>query len=846
MLEIHSLCGGWTARSNHETNSSIPAEVPGCIHLDLLRAGRIPDPFWRDNELKVSWVGESEWTYQCEFKVEPGFLEKNHQVLHCEGLDTLAEVLLNGESLGKADNMFRMWEFDVKGKLEKETNRLEVRFSSPVSYGEKRQNEYFLWMTGLGHHKINGGNWLRKEQCNFGWDWGPMLPTCGIWRPLSLRAWDRGRLGSTYIRQYHPDFENKEKNPGEFNFCDLEFQTAVETEEEKLKVSITLYEEEEQVAQTSGKAARQTNAEGSGNENEGIFTSALRIENPKLWWPNGMGSQPLYRVVIKLLSEENEVLDRSEIRIGLRKLELIREEDAWGQSFTFAVNGRRFFAKGANWIPAHVFDGAVDRLKLDDLLQSARDVNMNMIRVWGGGIYESEDFYDLCDEKGLLVWQDFMFACSAYPAHDPEFMENVRMEAREQVTRLQYRTCLALWCGNNELEQINGIIGDNREAGEMTWEDYRALFDTLLGGTVSELDPGRPYIPSSEYSPVGDRKDSKNPRCGDAHLWAVWHGREPFEWYRTSYHRFCSEFGFQSFPHPATVEEYTLPEERNITSYVMEHHQRSRIGNSAIIDYMLEWFRLPIGWRNTVRLSQILQAYAIKYAVEHWRRNMPRCMGALYWQLNDCWPVASWASLDSNHRWKALHYEARRFFEPVHLSLLEEADKGVIEIHLSNDLLKSVSGNWTLTATNLQGDSLVQWNGNGELGEGTSASMGIVDLGDFLNKNNPREVLFWGEWTQGGEVISRNLTMLARPKHMALPDPRLRCEHHGRRLTIHAVAPALFVCLESRDPNCRFSDNFFHLPAGERKQIEIVRGDDDADILVSSLFDTYQEAIPVE
>ena len=434
-----------------------------------------------------------------------------------------------------------------------------------------------------------------------------------------------------------------------------------------------------------------------------------------------------------------------------------------------------------------------------------------------------------------------MFACSAYPAHDAAFMENVAVEVEEQVKRLQYRTCIGLWCGNNELEQIEPIIGDDREAGQMTWEDYKALFDDLIGGKVTEFDPGRSYIPSSEFSPLGDREDSKNPDWGDAHLWAVWHGREPFEWYRTSFHRFCSEFGFQSFPHPKTVESYTLPEERNITSYVMELHQRSPIGNSAIIDYILSWFRLPVGWKNTVWLSQVVQAYAIKYAVEHWRRNMPRCMGAIYWQLNDCWPVASWASLDFFHRWKGLHYEAKKFFEPVHLSLVEDAEAQTIEVHLSNDRREAVEGSWMLTATNLAGESLGQFTGEGAIESGSTCLLETVNLKKDIDSLEPRNLLLWAEWKEDGKIISRNMISLVRPKHLELPDPQLTVEQADGTLTLRAEECALFVWLDSEDADARYSDNFFHLRGGDSRKIHIVKGNVMAPVQARSLYDTYQE-----
>ena len=787
------------------------------MHLDLMREGRIPDPFYRDNEHRVQWVGEADWTYMKTFEADAALREAPVQRLSCEGLDTLAEVRLNGNVLGRTENMFREWFFEVAGLLQAGENRLEITFRSPLKLGEEKQEEFFLWHTGIGHHRLNGGNWFRKEQCNFGWDWGPMLPTCGIWKRISLVGWEHGRLGRTRVAQHHENGMVR---------LELDTDTEVTGGPESAQVRYRLELEGEKITE----AVAPTGEAGQ-----------LQVKAPRLWWPNGLGEQPLYTLTVELLDEDGRVTDKATLQIGLRDLRLIQEEDAWGQSFCFSVNGHRFFAKGANWIPAHVFDGAIDEAKLEDLLQSAAEANMNMLRVWGGGKYECDRFYEICDRKGLLIWQDFMFGCSAYPAHEPAFMENVREEVDQQIRRIQHHACLALWCGNNELEQIEGIIGENREGGEMSWEDYKALFDDLIGGAVARLDPGRSYIPSSEFSPLGDREDSKNPNWGDAHLWAVWHGREPFEWYRTSFHRFCSEFGFQSFPHPETVKSYTLPEERNITSYVMEHHQRSPIGNSAIIDYVLSWFRLPVGWKHTVWLSQVVQAYAIKYAVEHWRRNMPRCMGAIYWQLNDCWPVASWASLDSSHRWKALHYEAKKFFEPVHLSLVEDSEKGMVEVHLSNDRLEAVEGEWSIELTSLRGTVIGRTSGGARVPPGSTAHLETVNLESLADAPDPRDLLIWGFWKDGDGILSRNLATLVRPKRLPLPDPRLAVEVADGEVKVTAEHPALFVWLESDDPDVRFSDNFFHLRAGEARCISRKTGSAPGPLRAFSLFDTYQE-----
>jgi beta-mannosidase len=365
----------------------------------------------------------------------------------------------------------------------------------------------------------------------------------------------------------------------------------------------------------------------------------LKIRKPELWWPNGLGAQPLYEVRVLLLDRRGEPLHTVARRIGLRTLRLVRRRDRIGETFFFECNGVPFFAKGANWIPADVFAARVTPFRLHTLVQEAAAAHMNMLRAWGGGIYEEDSFFDACDEFGICVWQDFMFACAAYPAFDKAFMKNVKAEAEDNVRRLRHHPSLALWCGNNEIEM--GLAREKWTESSMSWKDYSKLFDKLLPEVVKRLDPDGNYWPSSPHSPHGERKDHKSPRWGDAHLWDVWHGRKPFEWYRDQKHRFISEFGFQSFPEPKMVRSYTIPADRNVTSFVMEHHQRNAVGNALIMTYMLDWFRLPKDFDTTLWLSQILQGMAMKYALEGWRRNMPVTMGALYWQLNDCWPAGS-------------------------------------------------------------------------------------------------------------------------------------------------------------------------------------------------------------
>ncbi len=518
------LCGDWQV-VEIGSDEQIPARVPGCVHTDLLAAGKIDDPFYRDNEDALHWIGEADWAYTRTFKVPEEILAHDRVMLRCHGLDTPATVVINGQTVGEADNMFRTWEFDVEDALVAGDNTIEVRFASTIPYIQERQAQRALPGWG-GPKEVAGRAWVRKEPCNFGWDWGPVVVTCGIWRDIEIVAFSDARLAEVSVRQEHED-----------GSAALTVGVGVEAvADSALSVAVSVSLDGEVVAEAQAPVA------------DGAAQAELAVETPRLWWPSGMGDQPLYEVAVSLMHASGEVLDSAAKRVGLRTLRLDRHPDEWGESFQFVANGVPFFAKGANWIPADAF---VTRMTVDDyrhLIQSAADANMNMLRVWGGGIYEQDMFYDLCDEMGICIWQDFMFACSTYPSFDDAFLANVQGEAEDNVRRLRHHPCIALWCGNNELEQ--GLVGDEWSAGQMSWEDYGKLFDTLIPDVVSELDPDRDYWPCSPHTPSDDRRDFNNPSCGDAHLWDVWHGRKPFEWYRTCTHRFNSEFGFQSFPEP--------------------------------------------------------------------------------------------------------------------------------------------------------------------------------------------------------------------------------------------------------------------------------------------------------
>lgn len=812
------LNGAWKFR-NASSSSWLPATVPGCVHTDLLAANQIPDPYYRDNENKVKWIGETDWIYARTFDVSTEFLQQAKVMLHCESLDTITTISINGQEIGRTNNQFRVWEFDIKNALQPGKNEIQIYFKSALLYGQARLKERYIPNWGIENHKLSGGNYVRKSQCNFGWDWGPQLVTCGILGNIQLIGFDIARLNDIHIKQFHSQ-DSVEL------VIDINAETLIA---KPLKAQISIAHEGVDIS-----SKNITLSDGKGQ-------TSITIDHPLLWWPNEMGEQPLYQVEIRLTDGESFV-DSVTKNIGLRTLKLIREEDQWGESFHFECNGVPFFAKGSNWIPADTFISRVSEQDYARLLQAAKDTHQNMIRVWGGGIYEPDIFYDLCDRMGITVWQDFMFSCAAYPTFDDEFMANVKEEARQQIKRIRHHPSLALWCGNNELEQ--GLVGEAWTDTTMSWDDYKKLFDTMLPELVAELDPQSAYWPGSPHSPKGDRYDWKNPDWGDAHIWEVWHALAPFEFYRSCLHRFISEFGFQAFPEPHSINSFTIESDHNINSPIMEHHQRSQGGNARIIHYMLDWFRLPTNFDHQIILSQILQGMAIKYAVEHWRCRMPRVMGTLYWQLNDCWPVASWSSIDYYGRWKAVHYMARHFYAPLHIAGIEDWNTGCIDLYITNDLQAEGNGMilWKLITAD-QGEIILAGNLPVKIQELSSIRAATLEFKEQLQTYGNNNLLLFFQLEMHEEIVSENLAFFCPPKRLNLQNPEFSVRSDDHQLKITAQKPALWVWV-NLDIDAPLSDNFIHLMPGHELVLEIPHSLEPKEILkkigVFSLWNSYQ------
>jgi beta-mannosidase len=769
----------------------LPASVPGGVHTDLLEAGRIPDPFLADNEERVQWVAEADWIYRCRFKIPKEMLTQERVELVCDGLDTLAEVDLNGNRLGRAENAFRQYRWQVKELLRPGRNELQVKFASPTRTCAERQQVRPLLAP---RDALPGAPHLRKPPCQFGWDWGPRLPAVGIWRPIRLEGSATARLEEVHIRQQHQNDR-------------VAVLVRVQAEARgsaPLRASFSLTAQDGRVSQAEALL------------DAGRGETRLAVEDPQLWWPNGYGRQPLYRLEV-VLRTGGEELDRQEFQVGLRSLELRQQADAWGRCFTFVVNGVPIFAKGANWIPADSFPTRLTAGRLEQLVHSAALANQNMLRVWGGGFYEQEAFFDLCDRYGILVWQDFIFACSVYPFDDPQFVENVHQEVINNVRRLRHRACLALWCGNNEMEAGWTGWGWSRPETAGLKEADRKFFYQTLPAWLKQEDPDHPYWPSSPSSGLPHEvPDSEH--TGDRHLWEVWHGNQPLRFYRSQAPRFASEFGFQSLPALPTVAAYAESADWNMTSYIMEYHQRNRAGNGKIISYLSDHYRMPKDFAALVYTSQVLQAEAMRIAVEAWRRNRARCSGTLYWQLNDCWPVASWSSLDYYGRWKALQYAARRFYSPVLLSIEDEEKR--MGIFLTNDQVESWQGELRWSLEELSGKVL-----DSGLQGVSAAPLATTQLQQFdfsrqVDSQNVRRTVLVAELWQPQACLARSVAPFVPDKHLELADPKLEIKV-GRNggmaeITLQAGSLARFVQLTLDGADVLFSDNYFDLPAGRR------------------------------
>lgn len=787
-MQTYTLNGTWQLSAGHRSLESVDMQIPGTVLSGLLAAGKIKDPFYRTNEDATRALFWKDYVFTRTFDVDEELLAQQHIVLVCEGLDTLAEISINGTFLAKTDNMHRTWKFQAKKLLHPGKNEIQIVFRSVLRFIEDYPYEAHKKINYIPCGSMKGNQLLRKAHSMFGWDWGPQTIDAGIFRDIYLQGYSHARIEDIRIHQQHA------KN--------VSVQTSITLSEsvpgQKLCVGLS----EDGADKPLQTKLCKTNADG-------VAAVDFVIENPKLWWPNDYGDQPLYIVRTTLLDEDGTSLESITRRIGLRTLTISQEKDEWGNEFAFCVNGVKIFTRGGNYIPDDCLYTRITEKKLDYILESCRRAHFNCVRVWGGGYYPSDAFYDLCDEKGLIVWQDLMYACNVYDVTDA-FAENCRQETYDNVRRLRHHASLGLWCGNNEIESAWDHWGDFQKETPYLRADYIRLFEEVLPKAVQEAD-GETFYWHSSPSSGGCFDNPDDANRGDTHYWDVWHGQKPFTDYRKYFFRFCSEFGFQSFPCAKTVNSFTLEDDRNIFSRVMESHQKNDAANGKMLYYLSENLRYPKDLTHLLYASQVLQGMAIKYGVDHWRRNRGRCMGTLYWQINDDWPAPSWSSIDYFGRWKALHYMAQKFYAPHAVSMTLEDHR--CHVYFSNESFETTEYSLTLSIRDLSGNVLETYETKGNSPAFSAIETAVVDICSWEDQKD--DVFLEAVIHTKDQKVLKDVETLVPYKYLNLKNPVISTEAKETNdafiLHISSDCFAPFVALDFDDADVIFSDNFFHL-----------------------------------
>jgi len=793
-----SLNANWQFREANKSEWN-PAAVPGCIHTDLLANKLIEDPFYRDNEKKQQWIGKTDWEYQTTFQVSPEMLKRQNLEIVFDGLDTYANVFLNDKPILDADNMFRTWRVEVKDSLKQGENILRIKFRSPINEILPRMAKLDYELPAVNDQGEKTSPYTRKAPYQYGWDWGPRFVTSGVWKPVKLEVWDNARIEDLQIRQNKLSKENADLSAIVEIVASQAIDATIEIENQTDRKTVAT----KQVKLTTGKNK---------------IALDFAMANPKLWFPIGLGEQALYNFKARL-TVNKKTIDEAAKRTGLRTLELRQKPDEFGVSYEFVVNGIPVFGRGANWIPADIFPTRITKEKYKNLLTSLKDANMNMVRVWGGGIYEDDYFYELADEMGLLVWQDFMFACSMYPG-DKAFLENVRREAIDNVKRLRNHPSIVLWCGNNEIETAWTHWGWKERLPNQLWDDYLKLFTRVLPEVLDEYDSSRPYWQSSPSSNF--QADSDSQKIGDVHYWQVWHASLPFSEYEKQFPRFMSEYGFQSFPEYETVKTYTTEEDRkSIETPIMLAHQRHPRGNQLVREYMLREYKEPKDFESFLYVSQVLQAEGIKIGAEHFRRIMPRNMGSLYWQANDCWQVASWSAMDYFGRWKALMYYTRRFYAPMLVS--PHVEDGKMNVYVVSDSPENKQAQIAITLMDLNGKQLMSKTIDAAIEPLKGKSYFSVPVSELLNGADERNTFLLVELKSNGKTVSENEYFFKPFKEMAFSKPQIKSEisqtKDGYKISLSTDAMAKDIYLAGFTEGF-FADNYFDLIPNRNREIE--------------------------
>lgn len=787
-MQTCTLNGTWQLSAGHRSLESVDMQIPGTVLSGLLAAGKIKDPFYRTNEDATRALFWKDYVFTRTFDVDEELLAQQHIVLVCEGLDTLAEISINGTFLAKTDNMHRTWKFQAKKLLHPGKNEIQIVFRSVLRFIEDYPYEAHKKINYIPCGSMKGNQLLRKAHSMFGWDWGPQTIDAGIFRDIYLQGYSHARIEDIRIHQQHA------KN--------VSVQTSITLSESVPGQKLCVELSEDGADKPLQTKLCKTNADG-------VAAVDFVIENPKLWWPNDYGDQPLYIVRTTLLDEDGTSLESITRRIGLRTLTISQEKDEWGNEFTFCVNGVKIFTRGGNYIPDDCLYTRITEKKLDYILESCRRAHFNCVRVWGGGYYPSDAFYDLCDEKGLIVWQDLMYACNVYDVTDA-FAENCRQETYDNVRRLRHHASLGLWCGNNEIESAWDHWGDFQKETPYLRADYIRLFEEVLPKAVQEAD-GETFYWHSSPSSGGCFDNPDDANRGDTHYWDVWHGQKPFTDYRKYFFRFCSEFGFQSFPCAKTVNSFTLEDDRNIFSRVMESHQKNDAANGKMLYYLSENLRYPKDLTHLLYASQVLQGMAIKYGVDHWRRNRGRCMGTLYWQINDDWPAPSWSSIDYFGRWKALHYMAQKFYAPHAVSMTLEDHR--CHVYFSNESFETTEYSLTLSIRDLSGNVLETYETKGNSPAFSAIETAVVDICSWEDQKD--DVFLEAVIHTKDQKVLKDVETLVPYKYLNLKNPVISTEAEETNdafiLHISSDCFAPFVALDFDDEDVIFSDNFFHL-----------------------------------
>ncbi|MHA2243830.1 MAG: beta-mannosidase [Candidatus Hodarchaeales archaeon] len=791
------LSGNWNCTQT-STNKTVSINIPGDNYNALLEAGAIPHPYEGTNELDVQWVGKEDWIFSRSFTVDKDILSEKEIFLHIDSLDTVAKIKINNITVGNSDNMFIRTRCDITNLLVKGENEIRIFFTSAEKIAEKRSKNlpYEIPHTiSPVHSKFR--NLVRKVQCHSGWDWGPCIMVTGIYGEIYIGAHSKGRID--YITTKITKLKENE-NQWQVSVL-VELHSPIESKSE-IRVDISELD--------ISKSTKTTMKRG---KNE--MTLKLTIEKPELWWPSGYGEQHLYELIV---TTPDDTLSK---RIGFRQLDVITEDDDFGRSMVFRVNNKDIFCKGANWIPIDALPSFQVPIRYEKLLSDVIEANMNMIRVWGGGQYELDIFYRLCDEKGILVWQDFMFSCSLYPS-EPEFLASVEKEVIHQVKRLKDHPCIAIWCGDNENVGALNWFAVSMLNRERYLDDYVKLNKTIKK-VVKRLDPDRKWWPSSPCAGEDDYSDNwHDDSKGDMHYWSVWHEGKPFEAYYEVTPRFCSEFGFQSFPSLETVRTYTLEDQLDVNSVVMEHHQKSINGNEIITKTLAEYFKRPTNFEEWLYLSQVNQTYAIKTAVEYWRSKRPICMGILYWQLNDLWPVASWSSIEYNGKWKLLHYAAKKFYQPIHIVAFSKDNYSTVEIWGINDTSKSWKCSLDISFIEFSGDILEKQSLSIKLNSETSTQIKVFNVKKDLPFSREDGFLYLS--AKDPPLFLENTFFFIQPKYCKLDKANITFEidtnpSSNLIIKLSTDKPAFFVTLDYSEIRGKFSNNSFTLIPDQTKTV---------------------------